>query len=70
MLKERFRSLTGSKVFNADETNFRFCPEESRGLAKKSTKYVYNVDYANTKFYITVMFTFLGPGNSVELMTV
>lgn len=60
--RKRFRSLTGSKVFNAEETNVKLYIEKYRVFAKKSTKDVYEI----TKFSITVMFAFLESGNTME----
>lgn len=52
MLKEekKIRKLTGSRVFNAKETNFKLCPEKSRVFAKIGTKDVMKLSKLTPNF--------------------
>lgn len=50
------------RIFNGDETNFQQCPQNKRVLAPKGSKNVYEVDCAQAKTNLTVMFSFSASG--------
>lgn len=51
-----------SRVYNGDETNFILCPKNTKVIALKGTKNVYEIDHAQSKSCVTVMFTFSADG--------
>ncbi|KAF9417166.1 hypothetical protein HW555_005677 [Spodoptera exigua] len=57
-----------SRVFNGDEMHFQLCPKNTRVLAEKGCKNVYEVDHAQAKSCLTVMFTFSADGDTTPPM--
>ncbi|KAJ0169285.1 hypothetical protein K1T71_015169 [Dendrolimus kikuchii] len=60
----------GSRVFNGDETNFQLCPKNTKVLAEKGCKNVYEVDHAQAKSCLTVMFTFSASSDTTPPMVI
>lgn len=58
------------RVFNGDETNFQLCPKNEKVLAEKGTQNVYEIDHAQSKTAITVMFTFSASGECTPPMII
>lgn len=54
--------LDPSRMFNGDETCFVLCPKNTKVLAPKGAKNVYEVDSSQAKTTLTVMFTFSAAG--------
>ncbi|CAB3234153.1 unnamed protein product [Arctia plantaginis] len=59
-----------SRVFNGDETNFVLCPKTGLVLSSKGDRNVYEVDHAQSKTSLTVMFTFCADGNLTPPMVI
>lgn len=59
-----------SRVYNGDETNFILCPKNTKVIAPKGEKNVYEVDHAPSKSCITVMFTFGADGDTTPPMII
>lgn len=59
-----------SRVYNGDETNFILCPKNTKVIAPKGEKNVYEVDHAQSKSCITVMFTFAADGETTPPMII
>ncbi|KAJ8929586.1 hypothetical protein NQ314_017693 [Rhamnusium bicolor] len=55
----------GDRIYNGDETNFQLCPKNNRLLAPRGAKNVYEVDQAQPKSTLTVMFSFSASVKSV-----
>ncbi|KAI4466542.1 hypothetical protein MML48_2g00008462 [Holotrichia oblita] len=51
-----------TRVFNGDETCFSLCPKNTKVLAPRGSRNVYEVEQGSTKSTITVMFTFSAAG--------
>ncbi|KAI4464281.1 succinate dehydrogenase iron-sulfur protein [Holotrichia oblita] len=51
-----------TRVFNGDETCFSLCPKNTKVLAPRGSRNVYEVEQGSTKSTITVMFTFSAVG--------
>lgn len=58
------------RIYNGDETNFQLCPKNSKVLAPKGAKNVYEVDVGQSKQTITVMFTFAASGDLTPPMII
>lgn len=58
------------RVLNADETCFNLCPKNSKVLAPKGAKNVYEIEHAPSKSTLTVMFAFTASGNVTPPMIV
>ncbi|CAH2091567.1 unnamed protein product [Euphydryas editha] len=58
------------RVFNGDETNFVLCPKTGLVLSSKGERNVYEVDHAQAKTSLTVMFTFCADGNLTPPMVI
>ncbi|KAJ8971895.1 hypothetical protein NQ314_000508 [Rhamnusium bicolor] len=58
------------RIFNGDETCFNLCPKDTKVLAPKSAKNVYEVEHASSKTTITVMFTLSAAGNVTPPMII
>lgn len=59
-----------ARVLNGDETNFVLCPKTGLVLSSKGEKNVYEVDHAQAKTSLTVMFTFSADGNLTPPMVI
>lgn len=59
-----------SRVFNGDETNFMLCPKNTKVLAPKGDRNVYEIDHAQAKCCVTVMFTFSADGKVTPPMII
>ncbi|XP_050552311.1 uncharacterized protein LOC118281061 [Spodoptera frugiperda] len=59
-----------SRVYNGDETNFQLCPKNTKVLAEKGCKNVYEVDHAQAKSCLTVMFSFSASGKTTPPMVI
>lgn len=59
-----------SRVYNGDETNFILCPKNTKVIALRGTKNVYEVDHAQSKSCVTVMFTFSADGVTTPPMII
>lgn len=59
-----------SRVFNGDETNFYLCPKNSKVLAPRGARNVYEVENTSSKMNLTVMFTFSATGVLVPPMVI
>lgn len=59
-----------SRVFNGDETNFVLCPKTGIVLRSKGEKNVYEIDHAQAKTSLTVMFTFGADGQVTPPMVI
>ncbi|KAF9420546.1 hypothetical protein HW555_003296 [Spodoptera exigua] len=59
-----------SRVYNGDETNFILCPKNTKVIALRGTKNVYEVDHAQSKSCVTVMFTFSADGETTPPMII
>lgn len=59
-----------SRIFNGDETNFQLCPKNSKVLSEKGNKNVYEIDHAQAKSCLTVMFTFSADGKTTPPMVI
>ncbi|KAJ8917899.1 hypothetical protein NQ315_002591 [Exocentrus adspersus] len=59
-----------NRIFNGDETCFLLGPKETKVLAPKGTKNVYEVDRAVAKSNLTVMFTFSAAGDTIPPMII
>lgn len=59
-----------SRIFNGDETNFQLCPKNSKVLSEKGNKNVYEIDHAQAKTCLTVMFTFSANGKTTPPMVI
>ncbi|KAH9642696.1 hypothetical protein HF086_014393 [Spodoptera exigua] len=66
----RKHSSDPSRVYNGDETNFILCPKNTKVIAPKGEKNVYEVDHAPSKSCITVMFTFGADGDTTPPMII
>ena len=63
--KEYFSILMDpTRIYNADETCFQFCPKLGKILAPIGTKNAYEVDRGNAKQNLTVLFTFSASGET------
>lgn len=58
------------RIFNGDETNFVLCPKTGLVLSSKGERNVYEVDNAQAKTSLTVMFTFCADGNLTPPMVI
>ncbi|KAF6213605.1 hypothetical protein GE061_011326 [Apolygus lucorum] len=58
------------RVFNSDESFFALNPENSKVVAKKGVRNVYEVDSGQAKVGLTVLFTFNAAGEQVPPMLV
>lgn len=58
------------RILNGDETNFQLCPKNSKVLAPKGARNVYEVDVAPAKSSITVMFSFSASGDVTPPMII
>ncbi|XP_030751032.1 uncharacterized protein LOC115878626 [Sitophilus oryzae] len=58
-----------SRVFNGDETCFLLCPQNKRVLAARGSRNVYQIEH-NSKFSLTVMFTFSAAGEVTPPMII
>lgn len=59
-----------SRILNGDETNFNLCPKNSKVLAPKGARNVYEIENAPSKSNITVMFTFTASGHVTPPMII
>lgn len=59
-----------TRVFNGDETNFLLWPKNTKVLAEKGAKNVYEVDGGAAKSALTVMFSFSASGSCVPPMII
>ncbi|KAI4464140.1 hypothetical protein MML48_4g00016706 [Holotrichia oblita] len=59
-----------TRVFNGDETCFSLCPKNTKVLAPRGSRNVYEVDQGSTKSTITVMFTFSAAGLTTPPMVI
>ncbi|KAL0852107.1 hypothetical protein ABMA28_000347 [Loxostege sticticalis] len=59
-----------SRILNGDETNFMLCPKNTKVLAPKGDRNVYEVDHAEAKSCVTVMFTFSADGKVTPPMLI
>ncbi|KAJ8909242.1 hypothetical protein NQ315_017218 [Exocentrus adspersus] len=50
------------RIFNSDETSFNLCPKNSKVLAPRGSRNVYEVEHASSKQTITVLFSFSAAG--------
>lgn len=57
------------RIFNADETNFMFCPKNRKVLAPRGSKNVYTIE-SQSKTNLTVMFSFRADGKMVPPMII
>lgn len=62
--------LDPSRVFNGDETSFYLHPKTRTVLAEKGSRNVYEVEQADGKQNITVMFSFSADGQTVEPLVI
>ena len=51
-----------SRIFNSDETYFMVCPKMKTVIAHRGARNVYEIDKANSKLNLTVLFTFSASG--------
>lgn len=58
------------RVFNGDETNFLLCPKNSKVLAPKGIKNVYEIEKGKAKACVTAMFSFSAAGGKVPPMLI
>ncbi|KAI4471649.1 nucleic acid-binding protein [Holotrichia oblita] len=66
----RVDPVNHKKVFNGDEACLLLCPKESKVLAPKRARTVYDVDRGTAKSSLTVMFTFSASGTITLPMVV
>ncbi|KAI4466250.1 hypothetical protein MML48_3g00007178 [Holotrichia oblita] len=59
-----------TRVFNGDETCFSLCPKNTKVLAHRGSRNVYEVEQGSTKSTITVMFTFSVAGLTTPPMVI
>lgn len=59
-----------SRLFNGDETCFLLGPKETKVLAERGAKNVYEIDRAVAKANLTVMFTFSANGRTTPPMII
>ncbi|XP_062557247.1 uncharacterized protein LOC134222120 [Armigeres subalbatus] len=59
-----------SRVFNGDETSFYLHPKTRAVIAEKGSRNVYEVERANAKQNITVMFSFSAEGQIVDPLVI
>lgn len=52
------------RIFNGDETNFQLCPQNKKVLAPKGAKNIYEIDGAQAKSSLTVLFCFSASGQT------
>ena len=60
----------GSRILNADETNFQLCPKSGKILGIKGWKNVYEISAGNEKETLTVLCTFRASGDVAKGMIV
>lgn len=58
------------RVLNGDETCFNVCPKNTKVLAPRGTKNIYEIEHASSKLNITVMFTFSASGMTTPPMII
>ncbi|KAH9633956.1 hypothetical protein HF086_015160 [Spodoptera exigua] len=59
-----------ARILNGNETNFVLCPKTGLVLNAKGERNVYEVDHAQAKTSLTVMFTFSADGNLTPPMVI
>lgn len=59
-----------TRIFNGDETGFMLCPKNSKVLAPRGCKNVYEIEQGPSKATITVMFTFGADGTLTTPMII
>ena len=59
-----------NRVLNADETCFNLCPKNSKVLAPKGAKNLYDIEHASSKSTLTVIFAFTASENIIPPMIV
>lgn len=59
-----------NRIYNGDETNFLLCPKNSKVIAVKGSKNVYEIDQGTSKAAVTCMFSFSASGNVVPPMII
>ncbi|XP_030767168.1 uncharacterized protein LOC115890944, partial [Sitophilus oryzae] len=58
------------RIMNADETCFFLCPKNTKVLAPKGARNVYEMEHASSKTTLTVMFTFRASGKVTPPMII